>query len=172
MIRGPDPSVRPAEDADRARLIAILNATWEANWAPFMPAEADARWHDLGVARRFIDQVWALCTVATIDGAVMGFLHAASDEVKSLHVDPAAKRRGIGRALMAAAEAQLRQRGYVRVRVETEAFNRPAQDFYRALGYVETRRFEDDVIGFQVPCVEFRKSLGPVPVTSPVPTTR
>lgn len=151
--------IRAAEDGDRDHLAAIMDATWRAVWAPRLPAEADRSWRDNGIARVFIDQVWAFCLVAVSDGDIVGFAHLSGDEVTSLHVDPAVKRRGIGRSLMAAAEAELRTRGFGHLRIETEDFNTPAHAFYAALGYAETRRFIGDVIDFEVPCRELSKAL-------------
>ena len=98
--------------------------------------------------------------MATIDGAVAGFAHLSGDQVTSLHVDPAVKRRGVGRALMAAAEAQVRSLGFAQLRIESEVFNASAHAFYAALGYRETRRFVDDVVGQDVDCIEMTKTLG------------
>jgi GNAT superfamily N-acetyltransferase len=153
------PLIRSAEDDDRARLTELLESTWHDTWAPNLPGDADRNWRENRIAEVFIDQVWAFCLVAVSGGEIAGFAHLSSDEVTSLHVDPSAKRQGIGRSLMAAAETQLRSHGYGRLRVETEEFNTPAHAFYAALGYVETRRFIGDVIGHEIPCREFSKAL-------------
>jgi GNAT superfamily N-acetyltransferase len=153
------PLVRPADAADRGRMTEIMNATWRAAWAPHLPADADLLWHERDVAGVFIGQTWAFCLVADVDGGVAGFAHLAADEVTSLHVDPSRLRRGIGRALMAAAEHHVRALGFRRLRIEAELFNTPAHAFYAALGYTETRRFDGDVIGTVVPCIEMVKTL-------------
>jgi GNAT superfamily N-acetyltransferase len=151
--------IRPAEDGDRDRLAEIMNATWRDTWAPHLPATADKTWRDQEVAMLFIDQIWAFCLVAEFDGAIIGFAHLSGDEVGTLHVDPASKRLGVGRSLMAAAEVELRSFGFSRLRIETEEFNTPAHAFYAALGYAETRRFTGDVIGYDVACLEMSKAL-------------
>ena len=159
MTRSGQPLIRDAEDDDRARLAAIMNATWRDTWAPRLPAAADTTWRGQGVAALFIDQIWAFCLVAEMGGMVMGFAHLSGDEVTTLHVDPVAKRRGIGKALMAAAETRLRSLGFGCLRVETEDFNASAHAFYATLGYQETRRFVGDVVGYEVPCRELSKVL-------------
>ena len=153
------PLIRNAEEDDRVRLVAIMEATWREIWAPHLPDTADQTWREQGVAELLIDQIWAFCLVAEISEAVVGFAHLSSDEVTTLHVDPASKRQGVGRALMAAAEKQLRSLGFRRLRVETEAFNTLAHTFYVALGYEEVRRFTGDIIGYEVPCKELSKPL-------------
>lgn len=153
------PRIRSAEEADRDRLTEIMNATWRVAWAPNLPTDADRFWHEKSVAKTFIYQTWAFCLVAEVDGAVAGFAHLSGDELTSLHVDPVKRRAGTGRALMAAAEAQVLALGFRRLRVETEVFNKPAQAFYLSVGYQETRRFDGDVVGYTIPCVEFTRSL-------------
>ncbi|MDG2284778.1 MAG: GNAT family N-acetyltransferase [Alphaproteobacteria bacterium] len=153
------PLVRDAEEADRDGLSAIMDATWRDTWASHLPLEADRTWREGGIAAMFIGRVWAFCLVAEIDGQIAGFAHLSSNEVTSLHVDRTIKRRGVGRALMAAAEPRMRALGHGRLRIETELFNTPAHAFYGALGDTETRRFIGDVIGHDVPCMEMSKSL-------------
>jgi ribosomal protein S18 acetylase RimI-like enzyme len=48
------------------------------------------------------------------------------------------RRRGIGRALMAAAEASARERGARRMVLDISAANADALRFYRSLGYLES----------------------------------
>jgi ribosomal protein S18 acetylase RimI-like enzyme len=55
--------------------------------------------------------------------------------VGQLGVTAGARRRGVGRALMAAAEAQARAWGATAVMLSVVAFNADADRFYRALGY-------------------------------------
>jgi len=56
-------------------------------------------------------------------------------EVHELGVAASARRRGIGRALMAAAEAQARSWGASEVVLSVIAFNDAARSFYEAIGY-------------------------------------
>ena len=56
-------------------------------------------------------------------------------EISDLWVDPEARRRGIGRALVDASLAWVRQRGVVRVSVRVAVANAEGQAFWRALGF-------------------------------------
>ncbi len=56
-------------------------------------------------------------------------------EVEPLGIAASARRRGIGRALMAAAEAQARRWGASAMLLSVVGFNEDALRFYRALGY-------------------------------------
>jgi GNAT superfamily N-acetyltransferase len=62
-------------------------------------------------------------------------------EVKRMYVAPGARRRGIGRALLAALEDHARPMGFARVRLDCERHNWP---FYRAAGYVEIDDYNDN----------------------------
>jgi GNAT superfamily N-acetyltransferase len=84
--------------------------------------------------------------VAERDGEVVGFVCVSerahfTGEVDAymgeLVVSKAAEGGGVGRALVAAAEAWGRARGRKRVAVDTGAANLPARRFYAALGFEE-----------------------------------
>jgi ribosomal protein S18 acetylase RimI-like enzyme len=58
-----------------------------------------------------------------------------------LFVAPAGRRKGIGRALLEAAAAQARLRGWARLDLTTARTNAEAQSLYRALGWVQDEVF-------------------------------
>lgn len=62
--------------------------------------------------------------------------------VRMLGVDPAYRRRGVGRALMEATIALARERGRSRITLETTAQMRAAQHMYESLGFVAQGRNE------------------------------
>jgi GNAT superfamily N-acetyltransferase len=155
----PKPMIRDAREGDRRRLAEIMKATWREIWAPHMPGEADKAWRGNTIAEYFVDQLWTGCLVAMVEDAIAGFALLSEDEVTTLHVDPIFKRQGIGKALMMEAETRVRSQGHQRLRIEAEAFNTDAHAFYAALGYVETRRFTGNVVGFATPCLELVKTL-------------
>lgn len=71
------------------------------------------------------------------DGRVLGGLYGATGwnwlSIRLLWVDAALRGRGVGRDLVARAEAEARHRGCRFAQVDTMSFQAPA--FYRALGY-------------------------------------
>ena len=85
------------------------------------------------------------CFVAEANGAVTGWVHVfgvwmlASPqffaEIGGLVVDTAARRQGIGRALMAQAEAWAREHGFAEVRLRSGLHRTDAHEFYRSIGY-------------------------------------
>ncbi len=59
--------------------------------------------------------------------------------VDALGVAATSRRRGVGRALMTAAEAQARAWGAAAVVLDVQGFNAEAERFYRALGYLPSK---------------------------------
>ncbi len=85
--------------------------------------------------------------VAERDGRVLAFLHVFARPafekppeavVQALVVDSASRGEGIGKALMAAAEAWALQRGFVSMALSSAASRSEAHAFYGALGYERT----------------------------------
>ena len=62
-------------------------------------------------------------------------------EVKRMYVVPEARRRGVGRALLAALEDRARSMGFARVRRDSQRHTWP---IYRAAGYVEIDDYNDN----------------------------
>ena len=73
-------------------------------------------------------------TWGSLLAAPMGVLY-------DLYVIPAARRRGVGRALLDAAAALARERGLARLELSTATDNLPAQALYESLGWVRGTRF-------------------------------
>jgi len=107
--------------------------------------EIDTKCFPLGIAytpvemRAMLKGALAL-VVENRRGRVVAFLIGRKNRVMTLDVLPGYQRRGIGRALMEAWEARLRQAGIERVWLETSVRNRPAQALYRSLGYSRVKR--------------------------------
>ncbi len=73
--------------------------------------------------------------------AIMQFLFSRNEAHLVLFaVDPAQRRRGVGRALVGWLEKIARAGGIVTIGLEVRADNREAREFYRSLGYAETAR--------------------------------
>jgi ribosomal-protein-alanine N-acetyltransferase len=90
---------------------------------------------------RELGHAWSQVLVAEdgADGPVVGYIvfWLVHDEVHVLNVATAlaARRRGVGRALMEAAEGEGRRRGARIATLEVRRSNVPALSLYRAMGY-------------------------------------
>jgi GNAT superfamily N-acetyltransferase len=73
-----------------------------------------------------------------------------------MYTAPAFTRRGVGRAILDAAEAAARSEGFKAVELAATMGGLP---LYRASGYVEVEAFTDASGGVPVPLVRMRKSF-------------
>ncbi|CAK9782727.1 acyl-CoA N-acyltransferase [Cutaneotrichosporon oleaginosum] len=162
------PTIRPATDADMAHLQHIEDAADTLFLAAFRPET----WHTAEDARtRMAAGGWVLVAgeageagVSTAAGAVVGFVHVLDHlgtrtrtaHIEALAVHPAHGRRGVGRALVCAAIAEARRRGYRRITLRTYAdvpWNAP---FYASCGFEEVT----EPGAFYAACEERERAAG------------
>ena len=132
---GDDVEVRPFAPDDEAGVVAL--------WERVFP---DARpWNGArAIVARKAAMRDGLFLVAIGDGALLGAVVAGWDGQRGwlyhLAVDLARRRRGIGRRLVAAAEAALARRGCPKMNLQVMASNADVVAFYERLGWsVEAR---------------------------------
>jgi ribosomal-protein-alanine acetyltransferase len=81
----------------------------------------------------------AVLLVAEEGGALLGYallkVRGRQAHLESLAVDPPARRIGLGRTLLLAAEQAVQERGAMHMRLEIREDNPAAYALYRALGY-------------------------------------
>jgi ribosomal protein S18 acetylase RimI-like enzyme len=92
------------------------------------------------------DGVLLVATLAGNPAGCVAFkrLDGETCEVKRMFVDPAFRKRGVARALMARLLGEAAARGYRRVRLGTLHTMTAAQALYRDLGFVEIPRYRPD----------------------------
>jgi ribosomal protein S18 acetylase RimI-like enzyme len=130
--------IRPARPEDAAALGALEHATWSVDVTPAPPRPPDAA--VFGAHRRPEDTL-----VALVGGRLVGYVTLAGVsplasqrhvlEVRGLAVDPARRRQGLGRALLAAACEEARRRGVRRLSLRVLGPNTPAQTLYAEAGF-------------------------------------
>ncbi|MBO6561530.1 MAG: GNAT family N-acetyltransferase [Nisaea sp.] len=156
-------TVRQAEERDKPRMVEIMDQCWEATWMPFMPPAVPARYRNENLGQAFVDHAWQTCRVAEADDGktgIVGFSFLIDRQIKTIQILPEHQRRGVGRALLVDAEAELAKAGHAAVYVECDVFNARAAVFYRAMGYEETGRIDTDILGYKVATHVFEKKLG------------
>ena len=125
------------------------------------------------VERSLLDELLAMpdltLLLAEEDGEVLGYAGCGASrdedtgpdvgEVRSLFVSSGSWRSGVGRALMAAAIDDLRERGFTEASVWSFAANERANAFYEAQGFTRdgAERTEDRFA--DIPSVRYRRSL-------------
>jgi ribosomal protein S18 acetylase RimI-like enzyme len=125
----PDPTIRAYLATDEDALVALWTCCGLIR--PQNDPHAD-------IARKRAEQP-DLLLVADLEGRIIGSVMVGYEGhrgwVNYLAVDPSERRRGLGTALMAAAEAELRLRGCPKINLQVRSGNEPALGFYRALGF-------------------------------------
>jgi len=121
--------LRPFEDADEDAVVAL----WQR-------CNLTRAWNDpyKDIARKRAVQR-ELFLVGVVDGAVVASVMAGYEGhrgwVNYLAVDPAHRRHGLGRALMAAVETRLRAVGCPKINLQIREDNAEARSFYERLGF-------------------------------------
>ena len=80
-------------------------------------------------------------------------------EVRTMFVAPHAWRGGVGRALLAAALRDLRERGYSTATLWSFAANERANAFYESAGFTRDGSERTEEVWAHIPEVRYRRSL-------------
>ena len=136
--------IRPARPADAPRVVALASAVAAEPEGWLL---ADAGWRSVSAERRYIRSVMrhpdAVLLLAEEGDGIVGRLslmrdpHPMSGHVADLGIMVAAgsRRRGIGSALMAAAERWARTAGVSKLELHVFPHNAAAIALYESLGY-------------------------------------
>jgi ribosomal-protein-alanine N-acetyltransferase len=122
--------IRPAQTTDVPGIVAIERASFSDPWSP----------------RDFEECATAGVPFLVAEAAeeILGHIiarHAADEgEILNLGVAVAWRRRGVGRALVAATLVLLRQRGVGNVFLEVRVSNEAAQHLYTGFGFTQVGR--------------------------------
>jgi len=128
-------TVRPFQDRDEPAVVVLWRAVFPNGPARNDPANIIAR------KRRVQPELFL---VGEVDGAIVATVLAGYDGhrgwVYHVAVAPNVRRRGYGRAMMAAAEERLRALGCPKLNLQINRWNADVVAFYESLGYaVEDR---------------------------------
>jgi ribosomal protein S18 acetylase RimI-like enzyme len=132
--------VRAARPGDERALATLDRVTWTTLTSPAPPpAEIDWSFFNERVEIRDV-------LVAVIDDEIAGYVRLSRPHpipssthvlaINGLAVEPAFQRRGVGRALLKAAEVEARGRGARRLTLRVLSPNRAARRLYEQSGYV------------------------------------
>jgi ribosomal protein S18 acetylase RimI-like enzyme len=147
-------TIRSARPEDHEMLLALASRAWEPVFASVNEVLGgelarllhgeDWRNHHAAETREILDSDSIKTWVADVDGKNVGFVAARVvdhgrriGEIRIVGVDPAAQRKGIGRALVRHAEVWLHEQGMAVACVDTggDPGHEPARNLYESLGY-------------------------------------
>ena len=143
------PHIRPATAEDLPFVLGLVSRLVEFGPPPWRDADA-IRASSEGLLRDALERPRdgaAVLLAVGADGAPLGFVHLGAERefftgapegyVANLALADATQGRGVGRALMEAAEAWTRSRGMRRLTLYVFAGNDRARGFYARLGFGE-----------------------------------
>jgi ribosomal protein S18 acetylase RimI-like enzyme len=131
------PAIRPARRGDIHAIYELVDAAYD----PLVEQLGVPPWHRQFNYLRAVHAgtLWLLHYETRIAGMVGLGGNGNVLSVETVAVSPAYQRRGLGRALIALAEAEARKRNCARLTLFTHERMIDARAFYRHLGFVETR---------------------------------
>jgi GNAT superfamily N-acetyltransferase len=138
--------IRTARDSDEAAIERLVCAVVREVYGDLIPAAAR---HHAGN--------WSGGLLAEIEGRMVGIVISDEDWVEDLWVLKDHRGRGIGGALLAAAERQIAERGHAKAYLRVVARNLDARRFYAAHGWAETVSYPHERWSFTM--VEMVKAL-------------
>lgn len=170
------PTLRPAVADDLMAVGALHQRSRVAAYAPFLPPEALAL-----PTPQMLGEYWTqrwpyerddhLLTVAERAGRLVGFSYVGPDELdgvldpqaamlRAIHLEPAERGRGTGRALMLDALHTMRSWGYTRAALWVLRDNAHARRFYERGGWTPTGEVRDEEFGPRTtPQLRYTRSL-------------
>jgi putative acetyltransferase len=136
--------LRPATDADSPGIIELIGAVFAEY--PGCVLDVDREEPELRTPASSFDRFWVVEEEGRIVACIGCALRGDITELKKLYVARAARRRGIGRRLVALVEETARGAGANRVELWSDTRFTDAHALYLALGYAqlpETRELHD-----------------------------
>ena len=152
-----DIRIRKARNDDVDALIALSRRTISTSYPSFLGAEAVESYITSGAVDQYVQENIERCLALVRNGRVVGYSVTKDNLIDLLMVDVDSHRSGLGTALLHHVENILFQTHEALV-LETFAGNERAITFYRKHGWVEARRFADELSGAEK--IEFQKSRG------------
>ena len=159
-------SVRDAVPSDADEVGRIQLTTWRTAYSGLVPDEIlaglSAAEHRERWASRLPAAPGAFCLVAGSPpvGFVSGGHLGDGAEIYALYVEPPAWRRGVGRALLAAGVARLRDAGATTAGLWVLRDNVPARSFYESQGWAPTGEARlEPMYGIDLPVVRYATRL-------------
>jgi len=132
---------RPARADDAETIAEIWRQGWRDGHLGHVPQELVDIRTEASFATRSLERI-PDATVATVDGAVVGFIMVVDDEVEQVYVSSGARGTGVADELMREAERQVRTNGHTEAWLAVVAGNGRARAFYERAGWVDEGTFD------------------------------
>ena len=161
-FKGPQVTLRAARAEDAGDIAEIWHRGWQDGHLGFVPHElVDVR-TEASFRTRASERI-SDTTVATVDGAVVGFVMVVDDEVEQVYVAAPYRGTGVAKVLLGEAERQVRANGHGEAWLAVVAGNGRARAFYERAGWVDAGPFDYAAAAeggaIAVPCRRYSKLL-------------
>ncbi|TQJ01514.1 GNAT family N-acetyltransferase [Amycolatopsis cihanbeyliensis] len=134
-------ALRPANPEDAQAIAEIWQAGWRDGHLGHVPdALAAVRTEESFAVRA--EQRVGDTVVATVDGAVVGFVMVVGDEVEQVYVSTPHRGSGVAAVLLTEAERLVAANGHDRAWLAVVAGNARARRFYERNGWADEGRFD------------------------------
>ena len=163
-----DPTVtlRPARPQDADDVAEIWYLGWQDGHLGLVPEELVDIRTEASFRERAASRI-ADTTVASVDGAVGGFVMVVDDEVEQVYVSARHRGTGVAGLLMAEAERQVRANGHSKAWLAVVEGNARARSFYERSGWRDEGLFDyaaaiaaaGETGTIAVPCRRYTKVL-------------
>lgn len=128
--------IRPARPEDLPALTALTRRLAPSLYAAQLSPEELHGWLAGDEAAQAMAALWAEAEVAETEGRVVGLTHVyPHDMIHLLWVDPDWQGRGVGSALLAAAEGKIFSAGHKQARLFCAGQDEPLRAFFRKRGW-------------------------------------
>jgi GNAT superfamily N-acetyltransferase len=155
-------TLRRARPEDADAVAEIWRLGWQDGHIGLVPQElVEARTEESFQARA--SERVGDTTVATVDGAVAGFVMVVGDEVEQVYVSARHRGTGVAGVLIAEAERQVGANGHDKAWLAVVAGNARARAFYERNGWADEGPFDYEAAGpdgpISVLCHRYTKLL-------------
>jgi GNAT superfamily N-acetyltransferase len=155
-------TLRAARPEDAGAIAEIWHLGWQDGHLGFVPQDlVDVR-TEASFRTRASERI-SDTTVATVNGAVAGFVMVVDDEVEQVYVSAAYRGTGVANVLIGEAERQVKANGHGKAWLAVVAGNARARAFYERVGWVDEGPFDYPVATedgpIAVPCRRYTKLL-------------
>ncbi len=135
--------IRQATKSDFGAVVDLCKSSLQMTYGSFLDAEAMRPWREGVELDKYVPARLGSLLVAVDDGLVVGVVAVEDDLIGLLWVAPERRGEGIGKVLVAAAEALIRERGHTRLRVEVFEPNVGAIRFYERHGWTKQDTYRE-----------------------------
>lgn len=136
-------TLRPANRDDETTIREIIQTSFLDSYARFLPKEFIQKSLKNNRCAEIAREDGPRFTIAEVNGAPAGVMLAKGDHVEQLWIRPESMGKGIGSALLQAAEAQARKTGHARLTLDCFEKNENALGFYAARGFTVEKTYEN-----------------------------